>query len=129
MSIMSDAECDAFLLEIRLGNLAVSRRDKGPLLVPIWYRYTPGGTIDMCMGARSAKAHRLRAEGRATLSVVDDQGGVYRYVAVEGPVEIISLGDSTRAEILKMSTRYLGELGGERYTEKFMAKLVDDSFV
>jgi len=51
--------------------LGIGRQDRAPLLAPIWYRYTPGGTVDMCMGSQSAKATRLRAEGRATLLVVE----------------------------------------------------------
>jgi len=84
----------------------VSRVGKGPLLAPIWYSYTSGGTIDMCIGAMSAKAHRFRAEGRATLSVVDPGStGLYRYVAVEGPVTLSELGDGTSEAMVKMATR------------------------
>lgn len=122
MAIMTDDERDAFLLEKRLGNLAIARIGKAPLQAPIWYRYSPGGTIDICMGSDSAKAKRLRAEGRASMSVVDD-GFPYRYVTVEGPVTVDALGDATETEILAMSTRYLGQKGGERYTENFMMGL------
>jgi hypothetical protein len=130
MAKMSDAERDTFLLEVRLGNFSVSRVGKGPLLAPIWYCYTPGGTVDMCMGATSAKVHRVRAEGRATLSVVDaGSAGLYRYVAVEGPVTLTPLGEGTRDAILQMSTRYLGAKGGERYTDNFMKNLVDEDLM
>ncbi len=125
---MTDGERDAFLLEARLGNISVSRVGKGPLLAPIWYSYTPGGTVDMCIGATSAKAHRIRAEGRATLSVVDPGStGAYRYVAVEGPVTLSDLGDDTREAILRMSTRYLGARGGRLYTDRFMENLASDN--
>lgn len=127
MRTMSEEERDAFLAEARLGNISVSRVGKGPLLAPIWYSYTPGGTVDMCIGATSAKAHRFRAEGRATLSVVDPgTSGLYRYVAVEGSVTLAELGDGTRDAMLRMSTRYLGAKGGEHYTDKFMKNLVND---
>lgn len=127
MRTMSEEERDEFLLEARLGNISVSRVGKGPLLAPIWYSYTPGGTVDMCIGATSAKAHRFRAEGRATLSVVDPgTNGLYRYVAVEGSVTLSELGEGTRDAMLRMSTRYLGARGGERYTDNFMKNLVND---
>lgn len=127
---MSDAERDTFLLEVRLGNLAVGRVGKGPLLAPIWYSYEPGGPIEMCTGAASAKAHRLSAEGRATLSVVDPgSSGRYRYVAVEGPVTLRDLGAGTRDAILRMSTRYLGPAGGGRYTDRFMRDLSDEDLM
>lgn len=128
MRAMSDEERHAFLLEARLGNISVSRVGKGPLLAPIWYSYTPGGTIDMCIGATSAKAHRFRAEGRATLSVVDPGStGLYRYVAVEGPVTLSELGDGTSEAMVKMATRYLGSKGGRLYADNFMRHLVNDS--
>jgi nitroimidazol reductase NimA-like FMN-containing flavoprotein (pyridoxamine 5'-phosphate oxidase superfamily) len=130
MAKMTDDERDAFLLETRLGNISIGRVGKGPLLAPIWYSYTPGGTVDMCMGASSAKVHRIRAEGRATLSVVDPgTTGQYRYVAVEGPVVLTPLGEGTRDAILRMSTRYLGTNGGQRYTDNFMTNLVDDDLM
>lgn len=128
MAAMSDQERDEFLLEVRLGNIAVARRDKGPLLAPIWYRYEPGGTVDVCFGQKSAKAHRIRAEGRATLSVVDPDPRRYRYVAVEGTVELIFLGEKTEETILAMASRYLGEQGGISYTERFMRNLAADDF-
>lgn len=126
MSTMTDAERDAFLLERRLGTLSIARVGKGPLQAPIWYRYTPGGTVDICMGGDSVKARRLRAEGRASMAVVDE-GYPYRYVTVEGPVTVEPLGESTESEILAMSTRYLGTAGGQRYTENFMKNLAGDS--
>lgn len=123
--VMTDEERDAFLLEPRLGTIGVARDGAGPLVAPIWYRYTPGGTFDMCMGETSAKAARLRAEGRCTLSVLDERGP-YRNVTVEGEVTIELLGDATRSHILAMATRYLGEPGGLAYTERFMVGLADD---
>jgi len=126
MATMTDEERDAFLAEPHLGVLSIAREGKGPLVAPIWYRYEPGKPFEMCMGSGSAKAHRLRAEGRATLAMIDDSGGRYRYVTIEGPVSLEVLGDRTRAEILSMASRYLGPKGGHRYTENFMAKLESD---
>ena len=123
---MSHEDRDAFLLERRLGTLAIGRVGKGPLMAPIWYRYTPGGTVDICMGGASAKAKRLRAEGRATMSVLQE-GQPYKYVTVEGPISVESLGEATFDEILAMSTRYLGTKGGLRYTGDFMENLTRDN--
>lgn len=127
MATMNDDERDAFLQERRLGVLAIGREGAGPLVAPIWYSYEPGGTVDICMGGASAKARRLVAEGRATMAVVDE-GFPYRYVTVEGPAVVEPLGDRTRDAILAMSTRYLGERGGQRYTDDFMARLAADDF-
>ena len=118
MATMTDSERDDFLSERRLGNLAISRPDRGPLIAPIWYQYTPGGTIDICMGGSSAKALALGRAGRASM-LVSDEGRPYRYVSVEGPVSISLLGDSAKATIQAMATRYLGERAGAGYAEAF----------
>ena len=120
MVMMSDEARDAFLLEKRLGNLAIARDGNGPLIAPIWYQYAPGGTIDICMSGSSPKASRLRAVGRASI-LVSDEGFPYRYVTAEGPVEIDVLGDRTFAAIESMAARYFGPEGGRRYAEQFSA--------
>ncbi len=122
MATMNDDERDAFLQERRLGTLAIGRVGKAPLMAPIWYRYTPGGTVDICMGSTSAKARRLRAEGRASMSVMDESNP-YRYVTVEGPVTVEELGDNTETELLAMASRYLGRKAGAGYTDNFMKNL------
>jgi nitroimidazol reductase NimA-like FMN-containing flavoprotein (pyridoxamine 5'-phosphate oxidase superfamily) len=127
MGTMTDDERDGFLAQPHLCTLAIGRVGKGPLMAVLWYRYDPTGVFELCMGASSAKAKRLRAEGRATVSVLDaSTRGVYRYVTAEGPVTLTDLGEATEAEILAMSSRYLGERGGARYTANFMEHLVTD---
>jgi len=128
MAGMTDDERDSFLLEPWLCTMAIARVDKGPLMAVLWYRYDPADcSFELCMGATSAKAHRLHAEGRATLSVLDPGSrGAYRYVTAEGPVTMTPLGDSTEAEILAMSTSYLGRKGGDRYPANFITPLVAD---
>lgn len=124
MATMSDEERDAFLQERRLGTLAIGRVGKAPLLAPIWYRYAPGGTVDICMSSTSPKAHRLRAEERASMSVLTEDNP-YKYVTVEGPVTVEELGENTYQELLAMSTRYLGSRAGTMYTDKFMENMGD----
>jgi nitroimidazol reductase NimA-like FMN-containing flavoprotein (pyridoxamine 5'-phosphate oxidase superfamily) len=114
MATMTDDERDAFMLEPRLGNLAISRTTRGPLVAPIWYRYAPGGTVDICMNGDSAKAKALRQTGRATM-LVSHEGLPYRYVSVEGPISISELGSSAHAVILELAVRYLGEELGTAY--------------
>lgn len=118
MATMRDDERDHFLQERRVGILAIGRVGKAPLLAPIWYQYTPGGTLDICMGGSTAKARRLRAEGRASVCV-QDEARPYRYVTVEGPVTVTPLGDATHDTIQAMASRYLGESAGQRYADSF----------
>lgn len=120
MATMLDADRDAFLLERRIGVLAIGRDGAGPLLAPIWYLYQPGGSFEICMGGSTAKAARLRAEGRAAICV-QDEGRPYRYVTVEGPVTVEPIGDmeATRAKIEVMASRYLGRTAGAAYAAAF----------
>ena len=128
-SIMSDDERDEFLLQPHLGYLGIGRVNKGPLLAPIWYSYDAGRGIDINMGATSAKAKRLRAEGRASMLVVESSNGTYKSVSVEGPTTVRPLGQDTQAAMLAMSSRYLGPKGGQRYTDDFIHKLATDDFL
>ena len=127
-STMSDAEREAFMLRPHLGYLGIGRVDKGPLLAPIWYSYDPTRGIDINIGATSAKAKRLRAEGRASMLVVEVSNGMYSSVLVEGPTTMRPLGDETRAAMFAMASRYMGPAGGQRYTDDFMRKLATDDF-
>ncbi len=109
---MTVEEREAFLSDVRVGVLSIARIDKGPLALPIWYRYEDGDVI-IGMSADSLKARLLRDAGRATMTV-QDETPPYRYVSVEGPVTI---GHEER-DPLAMPTRYLGEELGRRYAEQ-----------
>ena len=125
---MTDAERDEFVQRPHLGYLGIGRVGKGPLLAPIWYSYDPARGIDINMGATSAKAKRLRAEGRASMLIVEATGGMYSSVLVEGPTTMRPLGGDTQAAMLAMASRYLGPVGGQRYTDDFMRKLATNDF-
>ena len=120
MATMSDTDRDAFLLERRIGVLAVGRDGAGPLLAPIWYLYEPGGAFEICMGGSTAKAARLRAEGRASICV-QEESRPYRYVTVEGTIELVALGtvEQARPKIETMASRYLGTKAGAQYGAAF----------
>jgi PPOX class probable F420-dependent enzyme len=117
--MMSDADRDAFLLERRVGVLAMGR-DGGaaPLLAPIWYLYEPGGPFRIYMSGSSAKARRLRAEGRASICV-QAEDRPYRYVTADGPVTVEPLGDRTHDALREVASRYLGEAAGAKYADSY----------
>jgi hypothetical protein len=127
-SKMSDIERDEFMSRPHLGYLGIGRVAKGPLLAPIWYSYDPDTGIHINIGATSAKAKRLRAEGRASMLVVEAANGLYRSALVEGPTTMRPLGSDTETAMLTMSSRYLGPAGGQRYTDDFMRKLATNDF-
>jgi hypothetical protein len=42
---MTRGEREAFLADVRVGLVAMSDGQRGPLAVPVWYGYEPGGEI------------------------------------------------------------------------------------
>jgi PPOX class probable F420-dependent enzyme len=84
---------------------------RGPLTVPVWYAYRPGGTVDVITGDETRKAAAIRAAGRFSLCAQDEQPP-YKYVTVEGPVTI---EQASHDERLGMAHRYLGVEGGDWY--------------
>ncbi len=106
---MTLEERDDFLRGVHVGILAIDEPGRGPLAMPIWYIYRDG-SIEIGMDGGSLKARLLRAAGRATLTV-QDEAPPYKYVCVEGPVEIRAESRDT----VEMASRYLGEELGEWY--------------
>jgi PPOX class probable F420-dependent enzyme len=115
---MSQAEREQFLGQPHVGVLSVTvPRDgeagggRAPLAVPVWYSYQPGGLVSVITGRGSRKGAAIRAAGRMSLCAQDEKPP-YRYVSVEGPVEMEDLDPGER---LAMARRYLGPEGGDRY--------------
>jgi PPOX class probable F420-dependent enzyme len=108
---MTVAERESFLAGLRVGILSVEDPGRGPLAVPVWYAYAPGGTVNVITGGQSVKARRLRAAGRFSVCA-QTETMPYRYVSVEGPVtEVDDTVDADERRAL--ATRYLGAEGAE----------------
>ena len=108
---MTEAERDAFLADVHVGILAIARQDRGPLALPIWYQYEDGAII-IGMSGNSVKAKLLRAAGRATMTV-QTEAPPYKYVSVEGPVELLQ----EQRDDFEMASRYLGPEMGRWYAD------------
>ncbi len=108
---MTQQQREAFLAEVRIGVLAVERADGPPLASPVWYRYAPGGVIELTTAAGAEKTRLVEASGRATLCV-QKEGMTPAYVTVEGPVAV---GAASREMRLDIASRYLGAEVGEAY--------------
>lgn len=109
---MTRAAREAFLADTHVGVLSVDEPGRGPCAVPVWYRYAPGADVRIAMHGTSRKTSLLRAAGRATLCV-QLETVPYKYVTVEGPVEVIAA--DVDADEREMAHRYLGDKLGERY--------------
>src|ERR1700749_82742 len=86
MASLSVRDRESLLAEPHVAALSVADGpDRGPLTLPIWYQYRPGGEAWVLTGAGSRKARLIAAAGRFTL-MVDRLLPTVRYVSVEGPV-------------------------------------------
>ena len=112
-SAMTLSEREAFLAQPRVAILAIARFDRGPLAVPVWYLYEPGGAIRISTAGASLKTRLLLLAGRASL-VVQNPQPPYQYVSVEGPIARIEPAQLER-DVRPLAVRYLGPEAGERY--------------
>ena len=109
---MSQAEREQFLAEVHVGVLSVDAGPgSGPLAIPVWYGYEPGGPVSVSTDRRTRKAVAIGAAGRFSLCAQDEQPP-YKYVTVEGPAVIEPARlDERRA----LARRYLGPADGDAF--------------
>jgi hypothetical protein len=104
-SSLSVRDRELFLAEPHVAAVSVSAGDgRGPLTVPIWYQYAPGGEAWVLTEAGSRKARLIEAAGRFSL-MVDRVMPTVRYVSVEGPVTRTVPG--TDELLREIAARYL----------------------
>ena len=111
---MSKDQREAFLADTRIGIVSIAEEGRGPVTVPVWYQYEPGGTVRFVTGTGSKKARVLEHESRASFCV-QTETPPYSYVSIEGTVEVGPC-DFDR-HIKEMALRYLGEEFGKSYLE------------
>jgi hypothetical protein len=112
---LSREEREQFLAEPHVAALSVSAgKNRGPLTVPIWYQYTPGGQPWFITGTGSRKHRLIEAAGHLSL-MVDRVEPTVRYVAVDGAVDRIEEG--TDEQLVEMTKRYLPPEAVEPYLE------------
>jgi len=106
-SSLSVRDRELFLAEPHVAALSVSAGDgRGPLTIPVWYQYVPGGDVWVLTEAGSRKARLIEAAGRFSL-MVDRVVPTVRYVSVEGPVTQLVTGARTDELLREISARYL----------------------
>jgi nitroimidazol reductase NimA-like FMN-containing flavoprotein (pyridoxamine 5'-phosphate oxidase superfamily) len=117
---MTRQEREAFLAADRVAVISIERPGRGPLAVPVWYTYTPGGEVLIWAGADSLKVRLIRKAGRFTLCVQQEEQP-YKYVTVEGPVVAIDPIDFER-QLKPLVYRYEGRPAGDRYIDELGGK-------
>jgi nitroimidazol reductase NimA-like FMN-containing flavoprotein (pyridoxamine 5'-phosphate oxidase superfamily) len=112
---LSKEEREKFLAEPHIGALSVFAGDKrGPLTVPIWYQYSPGGELWLLTGVDSRKRRLIEAAGYFSL-MAERLEPTVRYVAVDGAVSRIEPG--TDEQLVEMTKRYLAPEKVESYLQ------------
>jgi len=107
---MTKQEREKFLADLHVGIISISEEGRGPLTVPIWYSYTPGGEVRAVTGATSRKAQLLRKAHRFSLCA-QTETQPYKYVSVEGPIVSIEPAELER-DRRSLARRYLGDMIG-----------------
>jgi len=121
---LSETEREHFLAEPRVAALAVAAGpDRGPVTVPVWYQYTPGGEAWVLMSPTSRKARLIDRAGRFSL-MVERVEPTARYVSVEGPVT--RTAPRTEALLQEMTYRYLPPDKAGAYLEMARRELADE---
>ncbi|GAA2251042.1 MULTISPECIES: pyridoxamine 5'-phosphate oxidase family protein [Kitasatospora] len=126
---MSVEDREKFLAGLHVGILGVDdpRNGGGPLLVPLWYSYRPGGLVTIQTGRETQKARLIRGAGRFSLCA-QDETAPYRYVSVEGPVVAVE-DPLPPAEREELARRYLDPDTAEAYLAANQGQLADDVLI
>jgi hypothetical protein len=61
---MTTEEREAFLADVHVAVISVAEHGHGPLVVPIWYSYEPGGEVRIITGRTSRKGKLLERDRR-----------------------------------------------------------------
>jgi nitroimidazol reductase NimA-like FMN-containing flavoprotein (pyridoxamine 5'-phosphate oxidase superfamily) len=117
---MTKDEREAFLAALHVGVISLEDPGRGPLTVPIWYAYEPGGEVQV-LTDRDSRKGKLMQVGRRVSLVAQREEMPYAYVSVEGPIVAIEPSDRAR-EALPMAQRYLGAELGRQYVEATAAE-------
>ena len=112
---MTRTEREKFLADLHVGIISIAEEGRGPLTVPIWYDYEPGGELWIVTDRTSRKGRLLEKASRFSLCAQTEEPP-YQYVSVEGSIVRMEPADLER-DTRPMAHRYLGAELGDRYVE------------
>ena len=115
---LTKPEREQFLSEMHVGVFTMPDGERGPLVCPVWYTYSPGGMVAFCTKKDARKAKLLEPGARVSFLVQLEgdigKGMLPRYVAIEGPVVKCETADMDR-DLRPVMHRYLGAEIGDGY--------------
>ena len=112
---MTREEREAFLAGVHVGVLSVEEPGRGPLSVPVWYLYEPGGEIVVVTRPEARKA-RLLAIGARVAFLAQSEEMPPKYVTTQGRVVSVAPADVTR-DVKSVVRKYLGAEVGDGYVD------------
>ena len=112
---MTQAQKEEFMARVHVAILSLNQPGRGPLSVPVWYWYEPGGQLWFETEPDSRKGRLLDIGTRVSLCV-QNETPPYAYVSVEGQIKEIAEDDLEQHQI-PMAIRYLGETGGREFID------------
>lgn len=118
---------EAFLADVHVGVVAIAEPGRGPLTVPIWYAYEPGGDVRF-VTARGSRKGELIAQATRLSLCAQTETPPYKYVSVEGPIVGRDASDIER-DLRPLARRYLGPKGGDEYIESTRTEHGDNMLV
>ena len=116
MFSMTKQARERFLADVHVGLISIPEDGRGPLTVPVWYAYEPGGELRVVTGRTSRKGRLLERAGRFSLCA-QTETPPYKYASVEGPVVGMERSDLER-DLRPLAHRYLGVEAGDDYIAK-----------
>jgi nitroimidazol reductase NimA-like FMN-containing flavoprotein (pyridoxamine 5'-phosphate oxidase superfamily) len=124
---MTKQEREAFLADVHVGVISIPEPGRGPLTVPVWYSYDPGGELRLVTGRTSRKGQLLARSARLSLCA-QTETAPYKYVSVEGPILAIEDAHLER-DRRPLARRYLGLQMGDQYVERTRSEHSDNVLV
>jgi len=112
---LTRAERERFLAGVHVGVLTVDEPGRGPLSVPVWYHYEPGGEIVVVTRPEARKAPLLGTGARVAFLVQSEELPP-KYVSLQGRVVSAAPADVTR-DVKLVVRRYLGAEVGDAYVD------------
>ncbi|TDD81314.1 PPOX class F420-dependent oxidoreductase [Actinomadura rubrisoli] len=114
MAKMTDSEWRAFVSAgTRTGKAAVTRKDGGPHVTPIWF-VLDGDDVVFTTHGESVKGRALARDPRVTICV-DDDTPPFSFVIIRAEAALLDDLDETRKWAAVIGGRYMGADRAEEY--------------
>jgi nitroimidazol reductase NimA-like FMN-containing flavoprotein (pyridoxamine 5'-phosphate oxidase superfamily) len=124
---MTRRERETFLAGVHVAIISIADEGRGPLTVPVWYAYEPGGELRVITSKTSRKGRLLQKVARFSLCA-QTETLPYRYVSIEGPIVGVEAADIER-DRRPLARRYLGAAAGDAYIASTRDEQLDNVVV